>query len=226
MVTILLAEDEAALRILTKANLGRKYHLLMAKNGVEALEIFSHEHIDLLIADIMMPEMDGYELVRAIRGSGSTIPVILLTAMNTFEHKRTGFETGIDDYLTKPVNFEELEWHIEALLRRAGIAAAKQIVIGDFELSEETMSASCKGKPIDLTETEFKLLYKLLSYPGVLFTKQQLMDEIWGYDSESDYSTIKTYISRLRTKCAEADRFELVSMRGLGYKAELKGEPK
>ncbi len=222
MLNILLVEDEKPVRILTRAKLKQDYTILEAANGVEALEVMDHHHIDLIICDIMMPEMDGYELLSEIRKSGDMIPVIFLTAMNTFAHKKKAYATGIDDYMTKPIDYEELKWRIEALLRRAQIANEKKIEIGEFSLSEETKAARWKGETIDLTEKEYDLLYKFLSYPGVIFTKQQLMDEIWGYDTESDYNTIKTYISRLRNKFSGCDAFELQAVRGLGYKAIVK----
>ncbi|MFR7604842.1 MAG: response regulator transcription factor [Oscillospiraceae bacterium] len=217
MLNILIVEDEAAVRMLTRAKLRNEYNILEAANGAQALELLDHEHIDLIIADIMMPQMDGYELVQALRGNGNMTPIIMLTAMNTYAHKKKGFATGIDDYMTKPIDYEELKWRISALLRRAKIANEKQINVGNLMFKADSLSAEIDGKTVELTEKESSLLYKLLSYPGIVFTKQQLMDEIWGYDSESDYSTIKTYISRLRNKLGECRGFELVSVRGLGY---------
>lgn len=221
MLNILIVEDEAAVRMLTRAKLRNEYNILEAANGAQALELLDHEHIDLIIADIMMPQMDGYELVQALRGNGNMTPIIMLTAMNTYAHKKKGFATGIDDYMTKPIDYEELKWRISALLRRAKIANEKQINVGNLMFKADSLSAEIDGKTVELTEKESSLLYKLLSYPGIVFTKQQLMDEIWGYDSESDYSTIKTYISRLRNKLGECRGFELVSVRGLGYKAVI-----
>lgn len=225
MVTILLVEDDAAVRLLTRTKLHNQYHILEAGDGREALEVLDHKHVDLMIVDIMMPNMDGYEFVDTVRSSHDMTPVIMLTAMDTFAHKKKGYMLGIDDYLTKPINYEELVWHIEALLRRAKIASESRIVIGDprngFILSESSLSATWKGQPVDLTEKEFQLLYKLLSYPGQLFTKQQIMDEIWGYDTETDYAAIKTYINRIRRKLGDCDMFRIVSVRGLGYKAEV-----
>lgn len=147
----------------------------------------------------------------------------MLTAMSTFAHKKKGFATGIDDYMVKPIDYEELKWRIEALLRRAQIAKEKRIVVGSLTLRSEYLTAELNGISISLTEKEFDLLYKLLSYPGIIFTKQQIMDEIWGYDTETDYNTIKTYISRLRNKFKDCKDFELVSVRGLGYKAIIHG---
>ncbi len=224
MIYLLIVEDEKPIRILTRAKLKGKYTIFEAGNGEEALEVMEHTHIDLIISDIMMPDMDGYELVREIRASGDMIPVIFLTAMNTFAHKKKAFQTGIDDYMTKPIDYEELEWRMNALLRRAQIANEKKIEIGDFCLNEETHTAKWPGHSVQFTEKEFDLLYKLLSYPNVIFTKQQIMDEIWGYDTESDYSTIKTFVSRIRGKLAGCGRIELQSVRGLGYKAVIQEE--
>ncbi len=222
MVRVLLVEDDTAMRLLTKTKLKSEYEILEAADGLKALEILDHNHVDLMIVDIMMPNMNGYEFVESLREGGDLTPVILLTAMDSFEHKKKGFERGIDDYLTKPVDYEELKWRMEAILRRAKIMHESQISIGGLVLSEKTMAGTYEGRTIELTEKEFELLYKLLSYPGVLFTKQQLMDEIWGYDTETEYDTIKTYISRLRKKFEDCTVFELVSVRGLGYKAEIR----
>ena len=222
MVRVLLVEDDAAMRLLTKTKLKSEYEILEAADGLKALDILDHNHVDLMIVDIMMPNMNGYEFVESLREGGDLTPVILLTAMDSFEHKKKGFERGIDDYLTKPVDYEELKWRMEAILRRAKIMHESQISIGGLVLSEKTMAGTYEGRTIELTEKEFELLYKLLSYPGVLFTKQQLMDEIWGYDTETEYDTIKTYISRLRKKFEDCTVFELVSVRGLGYKAEIR----
>ncbi len=222
MLHILIVEDEKPIRVLTRAKLKNSYQIFEAANGVEALDIMEHFHIDLIISDIMMPDMDGYELVRTIRESGDMIPVIFLTAMNTFAHKKKAFQSGIDDYMTKPIDYEELEWRMEALLRRARIANEKKIEIGSFCLSEETRGAVWENHAVSFSEKEFDLLYKLLSYPNVVFTKQQIMDEIWGYDTESDYSTIKTTVSRIRNKLTDCDSVELQSVRGLGYKAVIR----
>lgn len=221
MLTILIVEDDAAVRLLTKTRLSAKYHILEAENGEKGLDVLDHHHVDLIIADIMMPKMDGYEFVSALRESAMDIPVIMLTAMNTFAHKKQGYASGIDDYMTKPINYEELNWHIEALLRRARIASDNKITVGKLTLGRDSMTAKYNGTEIALTTKEFELLYKFLSYPDVVFTKQQLMDELWGYDTETDYNTIKTYVSRLRSKFEGCTEFELVSLRGLGYKAVI-----
>lgn len=221
MIRILVVEDDEMVRLLTKAKLSPLYAIREAANGEEALEVLDHEHIDLLIVDIQMPKMNGYELVQSLRDCGDLRPVIMLTAMTTFAHKKKGFASGVDDYMTKPIDYEELVWRIEAILRRAQIANEKKIEIGRFLIEQNSYSASYDGEVVKLTNKEFDLLYKLLSYPGVIFTKQQLMDEIWGYDSETEYDTIKTYISKLRNKFSQCEEFELISIRGLGYKAVI-----
>jgi DNA-binding response OmpR family regulator len=221
MVTILIVEDDQMVRLLTKTKLSHLYKIKEAADGEEALEVLDHVHVDLLIVDIQMPNMNGYELVRALRDVGDMTPVIMLTAMNTFTHKKEGFASGVDDYMTKPIDYEELIWRIKALMRRAQIANENRIVIGGFTMEQNTLSTQYNGETISLTNKEFNLLYKFLSYPNVVFTKQQLMDEIWGCDSETEYDTIKTYISRLRNKLSMCREFELVSIRGLGYKAVI-----
>ena len=224
MITILIVEDDAAIRLLTKTKLAGKYDILEADNGEKGLDVLDHYHVDLIIADIMMPKMNGYDFVAVLRESGVMTPVIMLTAMSSFAHKKKGYSSGIDDYMTKPINYEELEWHIEALLRRARIANENKISIGNLTLDRQSMSVKYGKAEVPVTTKEFELLYKFLSYPDVVFTKQQLMDEIWGYDTDTDYSTIKTYISRLRNKFSNCSEFSLVSLRGLGYKATIHKE--
>ncbi len=168
-----------------------------------------------------MPKLNGYELVRAMRDCNDHRPVIMLTVMNSFEYKKEGFLVGIDDYLIKPIDYEELIWRIEAILRRANIVSEKRIQIGGFEMNQAYYSVSYQGEKITLTNKEFDLLFLLLSYPEKVFTKQELMDKVWGYDSQTEYDTIKTYISKLRNKLSECREFELQSLRGLGYKAKI-----
>ena len=224
MITILIVEDDAAIRLLTKTKLAGKYRILEADNGENGLDVLDHHHVDLIIADIMMPKMNGYDFVTILRESGMMTPVIMLTAMSSFAHKKKGYSSGIDDYMTKPINYEELEWHIEALLRRAKISNENKIIIGNLNLNRQSMSVKYNETEVPVTTKEFELLYKFLSYPDVVFTKQQLMDEIWGYDTDTDYNSIKTYISRLRHKFSKCNEFSLVSLRGLGYKATIHKE--
>ncbi len=218
MATIMIVEDEDHIRKLTAARLKSHYSLVLAKDGEEAIDLFYKQHVDLIVADIMMPNMDGYELVRVLREYNHNVPVILLTAKTTFEDKKEGFGVGIDDYLTKPVNYEELIWHIEALLRRANINSDKKIQIGNITIDAEKYTVSHGSEYFDLPKKEFELLFKLLSYPNVIFTKNQLLEDIWGLETETDDSTIKTHISRLRNRFSNIDEFQIVTVRGLGYK--------
>lgn len=221
MTTILVVEDDKNTRLLTTARLKPHYNVVTACDGEEALDIFYSQHIDLIIADIMMPNMDGYELVRTLREYKQDVPVIMLTAKQTFEAKKQGFSTGTDDYMTKPVNYEKLLWRIEALLRRAKINTDKQISLGAVTINAENYTVSRGKEIITLPKKEFELLYKLLSYPDMIFTKDQLLEDIWGYDTDSDENTIKTHISRLRGKFDGWDEFSIITIRGLGYKAEI-----
>lgn len=223
MATILIAEDDRNIQLLVAARLKSQYAVVCADDGLEALNIIESQKIDLLIADIMMPKMDGFRLVQTIRENGFTLPVLMLTAKQSFDDKKTGFSSGTDDYMTKPVNYEELQWRIEALLRRARIASDNKIVIGSVTLSLSTYTVAKGDQTTELPKKEFDLLYKLLSYPGQIFTKNQLLDEIWGYDSESGEDTVKTHISRLRNKFQDIDEFQIITVKGLGYKAEIQG---
>lgn len=223
MATVLIVEDDKNTRLLTAARLKPYYTVLTACDGEEALDLFYKQHVDLIVADIMMPNMDGYELVRTLRSYHQDVPVIMLTAKDAFEDKRLGFSTGTDDYMTKPVNHEELLWRIEALLRRAKIHADKRIIIGAVtaDSSNYTVSRADTADSIELPRKEFDLLFKLLSYPDVIFTKNQLLEDIWGYETDSDENTVKTHISRLRNKFDSWKEFQIVTVRGLGYKVTL-----
>ena len=221
MATILLVEDDASMRLLTTARLKHQFTVISAQDGQEALEMLERQPVDLIISDVMMPRMDGYTLVKKLRERGDQIPVLLLTAKQSFEDKREGFSSGIDDYLTKPVNYEELLWHLNALLRRAHIASERRIVVGSVVLDSSTYTVTRESESLELPKKEFELLYKLLSYPGQIFTRNQLLDGVWGYDSESGEDTVKTHISRLRNKLRHIPEFHIVTIKGLGYKAEI-----
>lgn len=223
MATILVVEDDKNTRLLTTARLKPHYTVLSACDGNEALDIFYKQHVDLIVADIMMPNMDGYELVKTLREYKQDVPVIMLTAKTAFDDKRQGFSTGTDDYLTKPVNYEELLWRIEALLRRAKINTSQKIEIGAVSVDAVNYSVTRTDtkEVFELPKKEFELLFKLLSYPNMIFTKEQLLEDIWGYDTDSDESTVKTHISRLRNKFDGWQEFKITTIRGLGYKAEL-----
>ena len=224
MATILLVEDDASMRLLTMAKLKHQFNMVCAQDGIEALEVLERRVVDLIIADVMMPRMDGYTLVKTLRERGNQIPVLFLTAKQSFEDKREGFSSGVDDYMTKPVNYEELTWRINALLRRAHIASEHRIVVGKVVLDSGAYTVTREGKALELPKKEFELLYTLLSYPGQIFTRNQLLDGIWGYDSESGEDTVKTHISRLRNKLREIPEFRIVTIKGLGYKAEITKE--
>lgn len=223
MFTVLIAEDNADMRELFATVLTEHgYRCITAADGQKALDIMDKEYIDLVVADIMMPNTDGYELTRAIRSSTSDIPILIVTAKDSFEDIKMGFRTGGDDYMIKPINVNELVLRVEALLRRAKISNEKRIVLGSTILDYDAMTVTLHGKEIILPQKEFYLLYKLLSYPNKIFTRPQLMDEIWGMFSESDERTVNTHINRLREKFSDCDDFEIVTVRGLGYKAVKK----
>ncbi|MCM1304764.1 MAG: response regulator transcription factor [Lachnospiraceae bacterium] len=221
MATILIVEDNENILLLTSARLKPYYSVLTAGDGKEALDIFYRQHVDLIVADIMMPDMDGYELVRCLREYKQNVPVIFVTAKSSFDDKRKGFASGIDDYMTKPINYEELLWRIEALLRRANINASQRIMIGSVTIDSASYTVSRGEERIELPKKEFELLFKFLSYPNMIFTKNQLLEDIWGLETDSDDSTIKTHINRLRNKFGDWDEFQIVTVRGLGYKLEL-----
>lgn len=223
MFHILVAEDDKNTRryfqaVLEEAN----YTVTTAENGVQALEILGREHIDLIVLDIMMPEMDGYALTKELRDVQDTVPILMVSAKQLPADKKKGFLVGTDDYMTKPVDEEEMLLRIHALLRRAKIVSEKRIVIGDVVLDYDSMTVSGHGQVQELPQKEFLLLYKLLSYPGQIFTRIQLMDEIWGVDSDTGWETVTVHIGRLRKRFEGWEEFEILSVRGLGYKAVKK----
>lgn len=223
MIHILLAEDNTDYRKLMKIHLKRAgYMVFEAGDGVETLEILEHETIHLMIADIMMPNMDGFELTESIRSANYNMPILIVSAKNAFDDKREGFSKGADDYMTKPIDMDEMILRVQALLRRANISEQKLLTINGFTLNENSMQVSYKDFQLELRQKEFGLLHKLLSYPNQIFTRQALMDEIWGMDSETDPRTVDVHIKRLREKLADVDVFEIQTIRGLGYKAVIK----
>ena len=220
MLNILVVEDDKNTRKLITTILSNYgYSTLEATNGLEALEVLDHNHVDLMVLDVMMPKMDGYELAQTLRDNGSQMPMLMLSAKNHVTDIKQGFVVGIDDYLTKPFDFEELLLRIKALLRRSKIVAENKLVIGNVTLDYNSYSVITDGVAETLPQKEFLLLYKLLSYPEMVFTRLQLMDEIWGMDAESDDHTVNVHINRLRTRFADTKEFEIVTVRGLGYKA-------
>jgi len=223
MVNILVVDDNDKIRKLITAYLKSEgYNVLNAGNGIEALDIIKCFNIDLMIADIMMPKMDGYTLTEDLRNSNYNFPILMVTAKETIEDKKRGFNLGTDDYMVKPVDMDEMLLRVSALLRRARISAEKRIIFGDVEINYENLSVITKDEVIILPKKELYLLFKLLSYPKKIFTRQQLMDDIWGMDTEVDERTVDVHIKRLREKLNHLNEFEIVTVRGLGYKAEKK----
>ncbi len=220
MFNILVVEDNDDMRELFCTVLESSgYNCIPASDGLEALDVLDKTYIDLIVADIMMPRMNGYELTVALRDAGYTVPILMVTAKDQFDDMRQGFRAGADDYMIKPINVRELVLRVEALLRRAKISSEKMITVGDTVLNYDALTVTLNGEESILPQKEFYLLYKLLSYPNKIFTRQQLMDAIWGMSSEKDERTINTHINRLRERFASCDDFEIVTVRGLGYKA-------
>lgn len=225
MFKILIAEDDLELcQMFQRVLIRNGYQVSGVANGREALNFLDREYVDLLISDIMMPEMDGYELVSSLRDSGIHIPVLMITAKDAFDDMRRGFLSGSDDYMVKPVNVNEMVLRVGALLRRAQIIHEHRQAIGDTVLEYDSMTVSRNGESQILPQKEFLLLYKISSDPGRIFTRQQLMDEIWGLDSETDPHTVDVHIGRLRERFRGNPDFEIVTMRGVGYKVVRRHE--
>lgn len=223
MFNILVVEDNKDLLEITCVFLSRKgYNVIPAENGSEALGKLESNYIDLCVLDLMMPEMDGYEFIDLLKRHNYDFPIIVTTAKSAFVDMEKGFNLGADDYLVKPINYDELNLRIKALLRRSKIANDKKIVIGNTTLDYDALTVTQNGNETLLPQKEFYLLYKLLCYPNKIFTRQQLMDEIWGFDNESDEKTVNVHINRLREKFKSNMDFEIVTIRGLGYKAVKK----
>ena len=223
MFHILVADDDKNTRRFLQAVLEEaNYTVSTARDGIQALEILEREHIDLVVLDIMMPGMDGYEFTQTLRDVQNNIPILMLSAKQLAADRKKGFLVGTDDYMTKPVDEEEMLLRIKALLRRAKIVSEQKIVIGEVVLDYSSMTVSAHGQTIELPQKEFQLLYKLLSYPGQIFTRIQLMDEIWGVDSDTGWETVTVHVGRLRKRFEGWPEFEIVSVRGLGYKAVKK----
>ena len=221
MLKVLVVEDDRFLRDIIEKNLTKNgYDVLQAENGKIGIDIYENQHIDLIITDIMMPVMDGNKMVKSIRYTNPDIPIIMLTALDAFLDKEKGFTSGTDDYLVKPVNMQELILRVKALLRRSKINNENQLIHKDIKLEHSSKQCFIGDTPINLTVKEFELLFKLLSSPNQIFTRDQLMDEIWGYDSESYTRTVDTHIKRIREKVV-TNSFEIKTVRGLGYKVVL-----
>lgn len=223
MFHVLVVDDDKNTRLLMRALLeGAHYTVTLAANGAEALSAMERNHVDLVVLDLMMPRMDGYEFTRELRAASNDLPILMVSAKQLPDDRKKGFLAGIDDYMVKPVDEEELLLRIKALLRRAKIASERRIVLGDVVLDYDTLSVSRGGETTVLPQKEFLLLYKLLSYPGKIFTRIELMDEIWGADSETGWETVTVHVGRLRRRFEGWSEFEIASVRGLGYKAVKK----
>ncbi|MDY0235422.1 MAG: response regulator transcription factor [Gudongella sp.] len=221
MLNILVVEDDKNLRkLMSTILINNGYNAFSAEDGEKALSIMESTHVDLIISDIMMPNMDGYELTNELRRANYNLPIMMVTAKETFEDKKKGFLVGTDDYMVKPIDMDEMILRVDALLRRSHVMNENRLNIGGVELDYNTLTVSRDGDSILLPKKEFYLLFKLLSYPKQIFTRQQLMDEIWGMDAETDERTVDVHINRLRDKFATFIEFKIVTIRGLGYKAE------
>lgn len=221
MFSILVVEDDDRLRQLVGTVLRRNgYNPLFATDGNDALEVLDHEQVDLVITDIMMPGMDGFELTESLREANYNMPILTITVKDGFNDKQRAFSIGSDDYMVKPIDVNELILRVGALLRRSQIANEHRLELGGTILDYDALTVTHCEEVTTLPKKEFYLLFKLLSYPGQIFTRQQLMDEIWGLDSEADERTVDVHIKRLRERFGELPDFEIVTVRGLGYKAQ------
>lgn len=219
MLKILIVEDDRELRQLFGHVLIKNgYTVKEVSNGREALDALDTDYYDLMISDIMMPQMDGFELVRSLRNAGNMIPVLMITAREAFNDMRVGFQSGTDDYMVKPVNVNEMLLRVSALLRRAQMINERRQVLGNTVLECDSLTVTTEAGSMVLPQKEFMLLYKMISFPGRIFTRQQLMDDIWGYDTDSDTHTVDVHIGRLRDKFKDNTDFKIVTMRGVGYK--------
>ena len=220
MFHILVVDDDKNTRRLMRAVLEADgCTVTTAEDGIAALAAMDREHVDLVVLDVMMPNMDGYAFCSALRAAQSDLPVLMVSAKQLPEDRKKGFLAGTDDFMTKPVDTEEMLLRIRALLRRARIVSERRIQLGDVTLDYDSLTVSRPGETVTLPQKEFLLLYKLLSYPGKIFTRIQLMDEIWGAESDSGWETVTVHIGRLRRRFESWGEFEIVSVRGLGYKA-------
>ncbi len=225
MFHILIVEDDNELcELFSTVLLKNGYKTTCAKDGIEALNVLDREYIDLIISDVMMPNMDGFELTKSIREAQLNIPILIITARESFQDIQRGFMLGTDDYMVKPINVNEMVLRVGALLRRAKSINERKQCVGETLLEYDSMSVYQNGETIILPQKEFLILYKLISYPGRIFTRQQLMDEFWGLNSETDIRTVDVHINRLRDRFKNNKDFEILTVRGLGYKVVKKYE--
>ena len=222
MFQIMVVDDDKNTRLFLKAVLeAENYRVLTAENGEDALALMDSNHVDLVVLDIMMPKMDGYEFTRILRENNNNLPILMVSAKQLPSDKTHDFMVGTDDYMAKPIDEEEMLWRIKALLRRARIASEHRIVVGDVVLDYDSLTVSRKGEVQELPQKEFMLLYKLLSYPGKIFTRIQLMDEIWGVDCDTGERTVDVHVKRLREKLSMIEDFRIVTVCGVGYSVEV-----
>lgn len=220
MFNIMVVDDHAHIRRLYEVTLEKNgYKPYTACNGREALSLMETTHIDLIVLDIMMPEMDGYAFLRTLRDSGVETPVLVITARDSAEDVRKAFTLGTDDFMVKPVDEIEMLLRIKALMRRAKISEEKKITVGGTDLIYDSLTVKSGGDSVQLPKKEFQILFKLLSFPGKTFTRANLMDEFWAMDSDSEMRTVDVHINRLRDRFRDNSDFEIVTVRGLGYKA-------
>ena len=219
MFHILVVDDDKNTRRLMRAVLEADgCTVTTAEDGIAALAAMDREHVDLVVLDVMMPNMDGYAFCSALRAAQSDLPVLMVSAKQLPEDRKKGFLAGTDDFMTKPVDTEEMLLRIRALLRRAQMINDRRLVIGGTVMECDSLTVTWDGQSAVLPQKEFMLLYKMASFPGRIFTRQQLMDDIWGYDSDTDTHTVDVHIGRLRDRFRDSKDFKIVTMRGVGYK--------
>ncbi len=223
MTKILIAEDDTELALLFRHVLEKNgYTVTVVSDGEAAEAAMEASFYDLLVSDVMMPKKDGFSLVRSLREKGNTMPVLTVTAKSEFEDMRQGFVSGTDDYLVKPVNVGELVIRIGALIRRAQMANERRLIIGGTVMEVDSLTVTTEKESMVLPQKEFMMLYKMASFPGKIFTRKEMMEEIWGYDTPTDTHTVDVHVGRLRERFRESEDFEIVTIRGIGYKAVRK----
>lgn len=223
MINVLVAEDDVNLNRLVCAALSAAgYRAAACRDGMQALELLAERRFDLIITDIMMPQTDGFELAASVRAADSAVPILFMTARDDIQSKQRGYRLGIDDYIVKPFDMEELILRVQALLRRANINSSKKLQLGNLVMDEDEHTAYVDGEELPLTVREFDILFRLLSFPKKTFTRAKLMEDLWDYDSSSTSRTVDVYMAKLREKTAACNGFEIVTVHGLGYKAVLR----
>lgn len=223
MIKILVVEDDNALNALVSLYLkGNGYEVISCKNGQEAQKLFKKENIDMMITDIMMPMMDGFELAMEVRKENKDMPIVFMSAKDDMPSKQLGYTIGIDDYIVKPFDIDELVLKVKAILRRSKIISSKKLSVGNLTMNQEEHTAYVDNKELQLTVREFDILFKMLSNPKIIFTRGKLMEEFWDFDSSATSRTVDVYMAKIREKTAICNGFDIVTVHGLGYKAVLK----